>query len=224
MSIEVISAVIGLVLTLMVFSYLIGDNPLFRIAIYIFIGVSSGYAAAIVWQTVLMPKLFVPLGDPNQLTILIVPLILSISLLAKLSPRISWIGNFAMALLVGVGAATAIGGALLGTLIPQSLAAMGALDFRSAGGGSQAMYKMLEGVVMLTGTILTLVYFQFSAKKTADGSVKRSGLIEGMAWGGRVFIAVTMGVLFAGVYMAALTSMIERLNSAIVLIKSLLGY
>ena len=36
-----------LLLTLMVFSYLIGDNPLFRIAVYLFIGVSSGYAATV---------------------------------------------------------------------------------------------------------------------------------------------------------------------------------
>jgi hypothetical protein len=46
-SIEFISALIGLVLTLMIFSYLLGDNPLFRFAIYLFIGVASGYAAAV---------------------------------------------------------------------------------------------------------------------------------------------------------------------------------
>ena len=57
MSMEVISALVGLILTLMVFSYLIGDNPLFRFAIYLFIGVSSGYAAAVVLRSVLLPKI-----------------------------------------------------------------------------------------------------------------------------------------------------------------------
>ena len=85
MSIEVISGFIGLILTLLVFSYLIGDNPLFRFAIYLFIGVSSGYAAFAAWQYVLWPKLFSQLGDVNQLILLAVPLVLSISLLAKLS-------------------------------------------------------------------------------------------------------------------------------------------
>ena len=52
----------------MVFSYLIGDNPLFRIAVYLFIGVSSGYAATVVWHHVLVPKLLVfRRVDPNQL-------------------------------------------------------------------------------------------------------------------------------------------------------------
>jgi hypothetical protein len=35
------------------------------------------------------------------------------------------------------------------------------------------------------------------------------------AWVGRIFVAITLGVIFAGVYMAALTAMIERLSSII---------
>ncbi|MEP7134948.1 MAG: hypothetical protein ABI904_08450 [Chloroflexota bacterium] len=218
MSIELISGAIGLLLTLMIFSYLIGDNFLFRSAVYIFIGVSSGYAAVVVWHSVLMPKLFQPLAsaDPNQLMFLVIPLILSVSLLAKLSPRISWIGSFAMALLVGVGAATALSGAVIGTLIPQSRAAMNAFTGRT-------FFDLIEGAVMLAGTVLTLIYFQFSAKRAPDGSVKRNVIVEALAWGGRVFIAITFGALFAGVYMAALTAMLERLSSIIHFVKSLLG-
>lgn len=219
MSIELISGAIGLILTLLIFSYLIGDNPLFRSAIYIFIGVSSGYAAVVVWHYVLMPKLFQPLAsatDPNQLVFLVIPLVLSVSLLAKLSPRISWLGSFAMALLVGVGAATALSGAVAGTLLPQSRAAMNAF-------APPNFFDRLAGVVMLAGTVLTLIYFQFSAKRAADGSVKRNVVIEILAWGGRVFIAITFGVLFAGVYMAALTAMLERLSSMINFVKPLLG-
>ena len=219
-SIEVLSAFIGLILTLMVFSYLIGDNPLFRVAVYVFIGVASGYAAAVVWNSVLTPKLFAPLSDPKRLTVLIIPLVLSISLLAKLSPRISWVGNFAMAVLVGVGAATALGGALRGTLIPQAQASMDALNFRTASSGSKAIFQVIEGFVMLAGTVLTLAYFQFSARRAPDGTIKRNILFAVMAWGGRVFIAITFGVLFAGVYMAALTAMIERLSSMINFAKS----
>jgi hypothetical protein len=66
MPIELISALVGLVLTLMIFSYLIGDNPLFRIAVYLFIGAASGYAATIVWHYVLVPKLFQPLTTFNR--------------------------------------------------------------------------------------------------------------------------------------------------------------
>lgn len=222
MSIEVISASIGLILTLMIFSYLLGDNPLFRISVYLFIGVSSGYAAVVIWYYVLVPK-FSSIQDPSQQVLLLVPLILCFSLLAKLTPRISWIGNFAMAILVGVGAATAIGGVLLGTLIPQIQSSMDALNFRTAGSGPDVVYKLVDGIVMLAGTVLTLAYFHFSAKRAPDGSAKRNFILEALAWGGRIFIAITFGVLFAGVYMAALTAMIERLSSLINFVKGLLG-
>jgi hypothetical protein len=221
MPIDIIAGFIGLILTLMVFSYLIGDNPLFRIAVYLFVGVASGYAATAVWHYVLVPKLFQPLVTLNPLSF--VPLIFGISLLAKLSPRISWIGNFAMAVLVGVGAAAAIGGALLGTLVPQFQAAIDAFDIRGSGGGANAIVTLVEGIVMFVGTVLTLASFHFSAGRAADGTPKRNPIIDGIAWAGRLFIAITLGVLFAGVYMAALTAMIERLSSVLNFIRQLIG-
>jgi hypothetical protein len=222
MPIELISALVGLVLTLMIFSYLIGDNPLFRIAVYLFIGAASGYAATIVWHYVLVPKLFQPLTTFNLLSI--VPLIFSISLLAKLSPRISWLGNFAMAVLVGVGAAAAIGGSLLGTLMPQAQAAMDGLDILSAGSGLEIASRLLEGVIMLGGTVFTLASFHFSVGRAADGTPRRNRILEGIAWVGRIFIAITFGALFAGVYMSALTAMIERLSFMINFIRQLIGF
>jgi hypothetical protein len=225
MSIELFSALVGLILTLMVFSYLIGDNPLFRIAVYLFIGVASGYAATVIWHYVLVPKLFQPLTarDPNQLLLAIVPLMFSLSLLTKLSPRISWIGNFAMAVLVGVGAAAAVGGALLGTVVPQVQASIDAFDWRAAGSGAVAVRMLFEGTVMFFGTVLTLASFHFSARRSADGSPQRNSILEWIAWLGRIFVAITLGVLFAGVYMAALTAMIERLSSMINFIRQLFG-
>lgn len=217
MPIDLITGAIGFLLTVMVFSYLIGDNPLFRIAVYLFIGVASGYAAAVIVTNVLFAKFqALPLSDPVQLAIGLIPFLFAATLLAKLSPRLSWLGNFAMAVLVGVGAATALGGALAGTLIPQAEAAMDALSPRS-------LLELVEGGVMLVGTVATLAYFQFGAKRAADGSVKRNAILEALAWLGRIVIAVTLGVLFVGVYMAALTAMIERLSSLINFVRSLLG-
>ena len=220
MSLELISALIGFLLTLMVFSYLIGDNPLFRFAIYLFIGVSSGYAATIIVNYVLIPRLGSLQGnDVNQLILVAVPLLFGVTLFAKLSPRFSWIGNFAMAVLVGVGAAVAIGGALLGTLMPQLGSAISMFDLRAAGG----VARLLQGLVMLGGTVFTLASFHFSAGRAADGMPKRNPIIEGIAWVGRLFIAITLGVLFAGVYMSALTAMIERLSFVVDFIRQLAG-
>jgi hypothetical protein len=208
--IELISGLVGLLLTLMVFSYLIGDNPLFRIAVYLFIGVASGYAATIVWHFVLVPKLFQRLVAFDPLAI--IASVFAFSLLAKLFPRISWIGSFAMAVLVGVGAAAALGGALIGTLLPQAKAAIDSFDLSSTGGGANALLQLVEGGVMFLGTVFTLASFHFSVGRAADGAPKQNRIMDGIAWVGRIFIAITLGVLFAGVYMSALTAMIERLS------------
>lgn len=217
MPIELISAIVGFLLTLMILSYLIGDNPAFRVALNLFIGVSSGYAATVIVYNVLIPKLVA--AQTNF--ILFIPLVLGLTLFAKLSPRLSWIGNFAMAMLVGVGAATALAGALLGTLIPQAQAAMDAFDLRSSPLGPA--FQFLQAIIMVVGTVVTLAAFQFGAKRAPDGTVKRNALLEGVAWIGRLFIAITLGVLFAGVYMAALTAMIERLSAVLNFIRSLIG-
>jgi hypothetical protein len=221
MAIEVVSALLGFVLTLMVFSYLIRDNPLFRIAIYVFVGVASGYAATVVWHSVLVPRLsqFLTTFDPLR----IIPVVLGLSLFAKFSPRISWMGSFAMAILVGVGAAAAIGGALLGTLLPQANATIDQLDVLSAGGGLQMASRFFEGVIILAGTVFTLASFHFSAARRADGTPGRIQILEGVAWVGRIFIAITLGVLFAGVYMSALTALIERLTFVLDFLRQLLG-
>jgi hypothetical protein len=218
--VDLITGGISFLLTLMVLSYLIGDNPAFRVAIYIFIGVSAGYAAAVAWHQVLYPRLFGPLlsGSLSDLLLTIVPLVLGVLLLFKLSPRTARLGNPSMAFLVGVGAAVAVGGAVMGTLFQQTRASMNALDL--SGAGQYWLERLSEGVVMLVGTVTTLVYFHFGAKATASGP-QRGKLVGVLSWIGQGFIAITFGVLFAGVFVAALTALIERLNFMITFLTSL---
>ena len=127
---NLITGGISFLLTLMVLSYLIGDNPVFRVAVYIFIGVSAGYVAVVAWHQVLYPRLIVPLlaGSMADRLLALIPLVLGLLFLFKLSPRTARLGNPSMAFLVGVGAAVAIGGAVLGTLFPQTRASMNALQ------------------------------------------------------------------------------------------------
>jgi hypothetical protein len=210
---DLVTGFISFLLTLMVLSYLIGDNPAFRVAIYLFIGVSAGYAAAIAWNEVLKPRLFTPLiqgGWTNLL--LLVPFILGLLMFTKLSPRMARLGGPSLALIVGVGAAVAVGGAVLGTLFPQTAAVVNQFDLPPiAEGWSTWLGKLGEAALMLLGTVSTLVYFHFSSKSTPAGP-KRGKLIELIAWVGQVFVAITFGVLFAGAFAAAMTALIERMN------------
>lgn len=221
---ELVSGVIAFLLTVFVLSYLIGDNFLFRAAIYIFVGVSAGYVTAIVWHQVLAPHLLRPMlfGSASEKILASVPLLLAILLLAKAIPPLSKIGTLPVAFMVGVGAAVAIGGAITGTLFPQTLAAIDVFDLNAADArGVSSGVQLIKGGLMLLGTISTLVYFQFSAKRGDDGKYRRNPLTNILALIGSVFIAITFGVLFAGVYSAALTAFIERLDFLSTFIASL---
>lgn len=210
MSTDLIAGILAFLFTLMIFSYLIGDNPLFRLAVYIFVGVSAGYVAVVAWWQVLWPQLVVPLatGLPMQRAVLAVPLLLSGLLLMKAWPPLTRLGMPAMGLLVGVGAAVAVGGAVSGTLLPQVNATIG----RFGPGGLASLESFVDAFLILAGVICTLVYFHFSARIAPDGSVRRFSALEVVAFVGSLFIAVALGVLFAGVYSAALTALIERLH------------
>ena len=208
---DLVTGLLSFLLTLMILSYLVGDNPAFRVAVYIFVGVSAGYAAAVAWWQVIYPKVLLPLltGSLIERLLALVPLVLGFLLLMKLSQRTAWMGNASVAFLVGVGAAVAVGGAVMGTLIPQTQASY--TVFNLTGGGS-LLARLFFGAIMLVGTITTLVYFHFGAKATAGGP-QRSKLVIWLGWIGQVFIAITLGVLFAGVFAAAMTALIERMNS-----------
>ena len=54
-------ALVAIVLTLCVFSYLLGDNFLYRLAEYLFVGVAIGYAVVVAFHNILVPKLVIPL-------------------------------------------------------------------------------------------------------------------------------------------------------------------
>ena len=220
LSLDLVAGLLSFLLTIMVLSYLIGDNPFFRFAIYLFVGVSAGYAAAVTWYQVLWPELFRPiiLGNANERLFAIIPLLLGILLLMKLSPRTARLGNPAMAYLVGAGAAIAVGGAVIGTIFPQTIATVNLFDLRTSG---NVVERLFEGSIILIGTLTTLVYFHFGAKATSTGP-KRGKFVDILGWIGQVFIAITFGALFAGAYAAAMTALIERLNFLWTFLSSLL--
>ena len=203
---DFIWTVVSFVLTLMVLSYFLGDNLFFRVATYLFVGVSAGYVAVLLIYDVLWPRLILPLISGSF--IYLVPLVLSILLLAKLFPSAANLGSLPMGLLVGVGAAVAIGGAVLGTLLGQTQAAANEFDLASAG---NPWLQILEAVIFLAGMVSVLIYFQFNGRTKPDSTVPASPLMEKIAKIGQVFLMITLGAVFAGVLSASLTALIERL-------------
>jgi hypothetical protein len=213
--VDLIWTLIGFFLTLLVFSYIFGDNPVFRLVSYIFVGIIAGYGVILAFYQVLLPRLVFPLlsGSLDQRLLAGVGLVLSVLLLAKLVPRLSSLGNISMAYLVGAGAAVAIGGAVIGTLFGQTLGTFSLFDFQlGANQGRNPFIQLFEGLILLVGIITTLAYFHFGTVNKPDQEPKRLPFIEALGRVGQVFIAITLGALFAGVFSASIAALIDRLD------------
>lgn len=219
---DLVWTLVAFLLTIFVLSYVLGDNELFRLAIMIFVGVSAGYAAVVIIYQILLPRLIVPLiASPlAEKTLLIIPAVLVILLLFKLSTKLSVLGNPSMAFLTGVGAAVAVGGAVTGTIFGQINGAIAPFDLSGMSAAS-AGTQLLGGIILLGGTVASLGHFHFGARKTeGQTATKQSIFMQTLAKIGQIFIAITLGALFAGVLAASLTALIERLDFLLDVIKS----
>ena len=205
---ELIWTLVSFILTLLVFSFLLGDNPVFRFISALFVGVSAGYFAVVLLYQVVLSRLVAPLLQGSLLAL--IPLLLSGVLLMKLSPRLARFGNIPMAIMVGVGAAVAVGGAVLGTLFGQIKGAIAIFGEQANTLGTSPVLLILEGVFFLVGTIATMAYFNFGAKEQKWLGPRRTvigGIFAGI---GKFFIAITLGAVFAGVLTAAVSALVER--------------
>ncbi len=206
---DLIWTVVGFVLSLMIFSYLIGDNILFRFAASLFIGVSTGYVAVILLYQVVYPRLIYPLltGTILERSFSLIPLVLSILLFFKPSRNLSSLGAIPFTLLIGAGAAFAIGGAVLGTILPQSFSTINLFDL------AKDENNILEGAIILIATVTTLMYFYFGAKFENGKPIRRAAWIETIAKIGQLFLIVTLGAIYAGVFITAITALVGRVQS-----------
>jgi hypothetical protein len=204
---EIAGLVAGAALTLLIFSYLLGDNPLYRLALHLFVGALLGYSFGIVLRDVLLGMVLAQLAtDPLAV---VVPVVLGILLLFKGFPRQAYVGNLSVAYLVGVGAAVALSGALLGTLVPQVGATGRALSRASLGSFRTGL---LDGLLIVVGTACTLMVSTFAARRQGGLAGVWTQIVRLASGVGRIFLTIALGVAFAGALTASLSIFIGRLQ------------
>ena len=200
--------VVGTVVTLMIFSYLLGDNALYRWALALLVGAGVGYALGVALRFLVFDWIAdaMTAADPQASLTYAVPLLLGGLLLFKGFGRskIAVLGNIPLAFLVGVGAAVAVSGALTGTLIPQVRATGTALNLR------QSVLSLIEGIIGVVGTIAALAFFSPTAGTAQQGGPLQRGL-AGLRGLGKIFVVIALGVAFSGAVTSALTAWVMRL-------------
>ena len=211
---------ISFVATLMVFSYLLGDLPLvssiYLTAVYIFIGMSAAFTLIATYEGIILPYLadiqdattsWTALGNQADVTIFVTALLFGLLLLLKPIASLSWLTNSILAVLIVVGAATAVVGALTGTLFPLLHAVTVVPEDITAD-----FNALVNTVLIFLGTMSGLFYFQFQTRRGDDDRAERSRIGYAVRSLGKVFVVTTLGAIYATTMLSMLTIFVERVG------------
>jgi hypothetical protein len=188
---NIIGTWIAATLTIAIFSFLYRDNPLYRLAEHLYVGVSAGFWVIYTWafdvKPMLVDRFFQSTGVEKW--ILIVPAVLGIIMLSRWIPKYGWLSRLPISFTVGIGAGLGITAGIQGFIMPQIQATLLPLN-------------SINNILIVVGFITTIFYFYFSREhKGALGVSSRIGII---------FIMVAFGASFGYTVMARISLLIGR--------------
>jgi len=175
-------------LTLATYSYLYKENPAYRLAEYLVVGVGAGYTLALGWQNI-TAKAIQPIQQGRYLSLL--PLLLGVLLFTKLSQKQSWIARYPMAIMVSLGVAVSVRGAVSANLTRQI-------------GATMLPLTSTNNILMVLGTATVLGYFFFTFPAN-----------KALTYGSRVgqmFLMVAFGAMIGSVVMLRIAILISRIT------------
>ena len=207
-------------LTLAIFSFLYKDNPIYKTAESLVVGVSAAYWMVVGFWDIIIPNLigrlapaFVEANFTPGLTDLepqwryLIPAIFGLLLLMRLAPKGQWLSLWTLAFIVGTTAALRMVAYIEGDFITQINATIEPLYqvVRNADGttdGYATLWASIRQLILVVGVLSCLTYFFFSLEhKGAVGKVARVGI-----W----FLMITFGAAFGMTVMGRITLLAAR--------------
>lgn len=192
-----LTTTITALLTLIVFSFLYGDNPLYKFAERLLVGLAIGYSLVIAWSSTIMDRVYYPLIEDNQWW-MIFPVFLGLLMFSRFSKRYSWLSGIPLAAMIGAGAGAALPAMLEARTLKQISSAVGAL----AGAGDA--FEYFSAAVLLIGFLTTLSYFYFGRE--------RRGALSVSANIGTYFLMTFFGATIGYTVMSRMSILIGRLD------------
>jgi len=204
---------LGAFFTLAIFSFLYKDNPFYKLAEHLVVGVSAGYFVIILWHNGLVPNLFNRLADGNFYFLwlnsskwwYIIPTILGVMMWTRFIRKWAWVSRWPMALYIGIATGLAIPLEMKNRVLTQLYSAMRPIAWSNFFGNgfldTAAGYSQL---IIFVGTISALFYFFFSKEHT--------GVFKGVARFGIWILMIGFGASFGYTVMARISLFIQRIQ------------
>jgi hypothetical protein len=188
---------VAAVATVVVLGGLLGERRLFGLAQHLLAGLATGYLAVLALREVLLPELVAPLAaaPASRLDLWLGLALVALTASAPWLPR--RLAAVPLAILIGSLAAFALGGALIGTALPQASAAVvGPGDAQS----------MATGLVSLAITALVLVAF------VRPATTSRLGLVAAGSSTGRWLLLAGIGGWLGYLLVTRLVLLLDRIG------------
>lgn len=212
MDATIIGAWVATGLTLFIFSFLYKDNPLFKLAENLYVGVSVGYTIVKTYDTVIVHLIWKPIVENQEWTLLI-PVTIGLLMLTRYVPKAAWLSRYAFAFIVGVGAGLAIPRTVSSFILKQIEDTVRPLLALVPGDGVAFSWNLLNPassvnvIIVLIGVSSVLFYFFFSVEHSGPGkAVARTGVL---------FLMIAFGAAFGYTVMARMSLLIGRLTDLI---------
>ena len=185
--------------TLSLYSFLYKDNPLFKFAEHVFVGIAAAYVFGQYWYQSLYGEIIASFwsadADAQGRWLLLVPTLLGLLMLTRFSTRIGWLSRIAFAFFVGLGAGFTIPRYISSFILAQIGPSLAPITWSVEG---------LNLLIILAGVVSVLIYFFFSVEHTgAVGVVSKVGV-----W----FLMISFGASFGYTIMARLSLLIGRIG------------
>ena len=187
-------------LTLSLYTFLYKDNPLFKFAEHIYVGVAADYVFGQVWYPTLYGEIIGPMTGSDESSSsttwwLLVPTLLGCLMLTRFSARIGWLSRIAFAFFVGLGAGFAIPRTISSYILAQVEPTLSPLSLSVEG---------LNLLIILVGVVTVLIYFFFS--------VEHTGVVGHASKVGIWFLMISFGASFGYTIMARVSLLIGRVT------------
>jgi hypothetical protein len=209
---EVVGIWIGAGLTLAIYSFLYKDNPFYKMAEHIYVGVSTGYVLCVLCFEVIKMQVWDPLfhsnpeiGNFGQNWYLLIPAILGMLMFTRFSRKFTWLSRYPLAFFIG---------ATVGFSAPNNIQALlirhgGAVVEPIMGFGAGGDFMFYFNTLLTTACVVCiLVYFFFS--------IEHKGPLKPVSYAGIIFLMIYFGATFGYMMMGRLSLLIGRVNFLII--------